>query len=77
MRPHHAFSRLRPRPNPYPAHLTQRVTLRLDRETVTHLRALAAEVGLPFQSLINLHLRDCAVRGKRLAMRRARPRTEA
>jgi len=33
--------------------------MRLDRETVAHFKALALEVGIPYQNLINLYLRDC------------------
>ncbi|TVQ72388.1 MAG: antitoxin, partial [Chromatiaceae bacterium] len=33
---------------------------RLDEDTVEYFKNLAEEKGLPYQSLINLYLRDCA-----------------
>jgi predicted DNA binding CopG/RHH family protein len=61
MRAHYEFSKLRSRRNPYPKLLKQSVTIRLDRSTVQYFKDLADETGLPYQSLINLYLRDCAV----------------
>lgn len=46
--------------NPYAARFKRRVTNRLDAPTVEYFKALAAETGIPFQTLISLHLRDCA-----------------
>lgn len=69
MRTHYDFSSMKARRNPYAAMLKQSVTIRLDRDTVEYFRALALKTGLPYQSLINLYLRDCAVRGKELSMR--------
>lgn len=76
MRDHYDFSKLKARRNPYVKLLKQSVTIRLDRETVDYFKELSGRTGLPYQNLINLYLRDCAVRHKELAMRwatRARP----
>lgn len=64
MRDHYEFSKMRARRNPYPQLLKQSVTIRLDRDTVNYFKGLAARTGLPYQNLINLFLRDCAVRQK-------------
>jgi len=48
--------------------LKRSVTIRLDESTVEYFRDLAAELELPYQSLINLYLRDCAASGRRLSM---------
>lgn len=48
------------RPNPYAKLLKQPVTIRLDRETIDYFKALSAELDVPYQTLINLFLRDCA-----------------
>lgn len=75
MRTHYDFSKMKARRNPYARLLKQSVTIRLDRDTVAYFKALAARTGLAYQNLINLYLRDCAVRQKELAMRWApRPR---
>jgi uncharacterized protein (DUF4415 family) len=47
--------------NPYIKILKQPVTLRLDRDTVAYFKALATKTNLPYQQLINLYLRDCAI----------------
>lgn len=46
--------------NPYAKHLKRRVTIRLDGPTVDYFKELAEETGIPYQTLINLYLRDCA-----------------
>jgi predicted DNA binding CopG/RHH family protein len=73
MRAHYDFSRMKARRNPYVKLLKQSVTIRLDRETVRYFKKLATRTGLPYQNLINLYLRDCAVRQKELSMRWALP----
>ena len=61
MRSHYDFSKMKGRKNPYVRLLKQPVTIRLDRDTVAYFKALAKKTGLPYQNLINLYLRDCAV----------------
>jgi len=46
--------------NPYVKKLKKQVTIRLDEDTINYFKALADEKGIPYQSLINLYLRDCA-----------------
>jgi hypothetical protein len=57
------------RPNPYAARLKQMVTIRLDQFTVAYFKALAEELDLPYQTLINLYLRNCAATERRLSAR--------
>ncbi len=45
--------------NPYARRLKKQVTIRLDVATVNYFKALATEVDLPYQNLINLFLRQC------------------
>lgn len=54
--------------NPYAKRLKRSVTIRLDESTVEYFKELAIETELPYQSLINLYLRDCAGSGRRLSM---------
>jgi predicted DNA binding CopG/RHH family protein len=58
MRAEYDFSKARR--NPYAKRLKQRVTIRLDAPTVNYFKDLAEETGIPYQTLINLYLRDCA-----------------
>jgi len=54
--------------NPYASRLKKQVTIRLDEGTLDYFKAMAEEVGIPYQTLINLYLRDCAASSRRLAM---------
>jgi predicted DNA binding CopG/RHH family protein len=58
MRAEYDFSKARR--NPYAKRLKQRVTIRLDAPTVKYFKHLSEETGIPYQTLINLYLRDCA-----------------
>lgn len=69
MRDHYDFSQMKGRKNPYLKHLKQSVTMRLDRDTVAYFKSLAEESGIPYQTLINLYLRDCAVNQRKLQMK--------
>ena len=46
--------------NPYAKRLKKQVTIRLDEDTVAWFKSMAEAKGIPYQSLINLYLRDCA-----------------
>ena len=69
MREHYDFGKMKGQKNPYIKHLKQPVTMRLDKSTVAYFKSLAAELGMPYQSLINLYLRDCALNHKKLALK--------
>lgn len=67
MRKEYDFSKARP--NPYAKRLKRPVTIRLDEETIAYFKALADESEIPYQTLINLYLRDCAAHQRKLALR--------
>jgi uncharacterized protein (DUF4415 family) len=50
------------RKNPYATQLKRQITIRLDAMAVDYFKRMAAELGMPYQNLINLFLRDCAAR---------------
>ena len=56
------------RRNPYASRLKRQVTIRLDEDTIKYFKVASKECGIPYQTLINLYLRDCAASGKRLAL---------
>ncbi len=66
MRAHYDFSKMKGRRNPYIKLLKQPITIRLDKETVNYFKSLSAQLGMPYQNLINLYLRDCALNHKTL-----------
>ena len=63
--------------NPYAKRLKRRVTIRLDGPTIDYFKELAEETGIPYQTLINLYLRDCAARNRRLRMAWKPPKSAA
>ena len=64
MRKSYDFSKAKK--NPYAQRLKKRVTIRLDEATISYFKDMAEETGIPYQTLINLYLRDCADRKKEL-----------
>ena len=48
------------RKNPYASMLMKPITIRIDEDSVSYFKTISEEVGIPYQSLINLFLRDCA-----------------
>ncbi len=69
MRDHYDFENMKGEKNPYTKDLKQPVTMRLDKSTVSYFKSLAEELGMPYQSLINLYLRDCALHHKKLQLK--------
>lgn len=74
MRAEYDFSKAKK--NPYAKRLKRRVTIRLDEPTVEYFKELAEETGIPYQTLINLYLRDCAESKRELNLE-WRPKPEA
>jgi len=68
MREHYDFSKMKGKKNPYIKYLKQPVTMRLDKDSVEYFKNLSEESGIPYQTLINLYLRDCAAHKRKLNM---------
>jgi predicted DNA binding CopG/RHH family protein len=64
MRKEYDFSKAKR--NPYAKRLKKQVTIRLDEITIQYFKDLSEESSIPYQTLINLYLRDCAASGRRL-----------
>jgi uncharacterized protein (DUF4415 family) len=67
MRNEYEFSAARK--NPYASRLKKQVTIRLDEESINYFKAISEQVGIPYQSLINLYLRDCAASQRKLNLK--------
>ena len=63
MRSEYDFSQSRK--NPYVKQLKRQITIRIDAAAVDYFKEMAAELGMPYQNLINLFLRDCATQKRR------------
>ena len=66
MKAEYDFSKMRSRKNPYAAKLKKPVSMRLSEDVVEYFKAMANEAGVPYQSLINLYLRDCVLRHRKV-----------
>ena len=64
MRKEYDFSKARK--NPYAPQLKKQVTIRLDALSIDYFKSVSEQVGIPYQSLINLYLRECAASNKKL-----------
>ena len=67
MRKEYDFSKSRK--NPYASRLKKQITIRLDEDAISYFKSVSEEMGIPYQSLINLYLRDCAESNRRLSLR--------
>lgn len=65
MKKEYDLSKMKSRKNPYASKLKKQVTIRMGEDVVAYFKALAEETGIPYQSLINLYLRDCVAHGRK------------
>ena len=65
MKKEYDLSKLKSRKNPYAAKLKRQVTIRMGNDVIGYFKEMAEETGIPYQSLINLYLRDCVAHGRR------------
>ncbi len=66
---HYDFTKMKGKKNPYIKYLKQPVTMRLDKDSVDYFKSLAEQSGIPYQTLINLYLRDCATAERKLDLK--------
>ena len=66
MKAEYDLSKMQSRKNPYAAKLKKPVTMRLSEEVIGYFKKMAEEAGVPYQSLINLYLRDCVARHRKV-----------
>jgi len=64
MREEYDFSKAKK--NPFAKRLKRQITIRIDTPTIDYFKKIADESGIPYQTLINLYLRDCAAEGRKL-----------
>ena len=66
MKSEYDLSTMKVRKNPYASKLKKSVTMRLSEDVVTYFKNMAMEAGVPYQSLINLYLRDCVTNHRQI-----------
>ena len=60
MREEYDIQNLNPRKNPYAKKLKKQITINIDYDTIEYFKALSVQTGIPYQTLMNLYLSDCA-----------------
>lgn len=68
MRDEYDIPALNPRKNPYSKRLKKQITINLDADIVDYFKLQSEKAGLPYQTLINLYLADCALNRRTLHM---------
>lgn len=66
MKDEYDLSAMQSRKNPYASKLKKPVTMRLSEDVVAYFKDMAEEAGVPYQSLINLYLRDCVAQHRKI-----------
>lgn len=51
--------------NPYARRMKKQITIRIDETAIAYFKAMAEERGIPYQSLMNWYLVECATAKRR------------
>lgn len=66
MKTEYDLSKMQSRKNPYASKLKKPVSMRLSEDVVIYFKQMAIDAGVPYQSLINLYLRDCVIKHRKV-----------
>jgi predicted DNA binding CopG/RHH family protein len=66
MKQEYDVSTMKSRKNPYATKLKKSVTMRLSEDVIGYFKKMAEDAGVPYQSLINLYLRDCVAQHRKI-----------
>jgi uncharacterized protein (DUF4415 family) len=66
MKAEYDFSKMKSRKNPYASKLKKQVTIRMGEDVIEYFKDMAEETSIPYQSLINLYLRDCVAQHRKI-----------
>ena len=66
MKSEYDLSAMKSRKNPYAAKLKKSVTMRLSEDVIDYFKKMSEETGVPYQSLINLYLKDCVKQHRKI-----------
>ena len=69
MKKEYDLATMKKRRNPYASRLKKQVTIRMGTDVIAYFKAQAEETGIPYQTLIDLYLRDCVEHGRKLDLK--------
>lgn len=53
--------------NPYAKKLKKQITINISEEALDYFKKMSSDTGVPYQTLINLYLVDCAKNKRKLS----------
>ncbi len=66
MKEEYDIKNLNPRKNPYAKILKKQITINIDENTIDFFKNQSSSSGIPYQTLINLYLSDCASNNRKV-----------
>lgn len=66
MREEYDVKNLNPRKNPYAKTLKKTITIKVNPTTLQYFKDMSDEMGVPYQTLMNMYLDECVREKKRL-----------
>jgi predicted DNA binding CopG/RHH family protein len=66
MKKEYDFSKMNGRPNPYASLIKKQITIRINPKTIDYFKNMAKASGVPYQTLIDSYLTDCAINEKKM-----------
>lgn len=66
MKKEYDLTKMKSRRNPYAAKLKRQVTIRMGDDVIEYFKSMSEDTGIPYQTLINLYLRDCVANEREL-----------
>jgi uncharacterized protein (DUF4415 family) len=66
MKTEYDFSKMKSHKNPYASKLKKPVTIRIGEDVIDYFKNMSEETSIPYQSLINLYLRDCVAQQREI-----------
>lgn len=68
MREEYDIKSLNPRKNPYSNRVKKQITINIDGDVIEYFKAQSENLGIPYQTLINLYLSDCVASKRKLQL---------
>ncbi len=66
MREEYDIENLNPRKNPYSNSVKKPITININEKKIKYFKNKSEQSGIPYQTLINLYLTDCAENNREL-----------
>ena len=66
VREEYDIKNLNPKKNPYSNRFKKQITININCNTIDYFQEQSQESGIPYQTLINLYLSDCAEHKRKL-----------